>query len=96
MQIFDKLAGVVGQRVRYLHQPVTAVGWPTAALKIVHHLVNGIDLAMAGRNDEFIGHVNADSDQLIRPRVGVKVDAAQRDHGAFAHLADARPGTFAG
>ncbi|MNM77028.1 hypothetical protein D3C81_888700 [compost metagenome] len=67
MQILDKLTGVIGQCIRNFHQPVAAVGRPDAALQIVHYLVDGKNLAMAGGNDQFIRHVDANGHQLIRP-----------------------------
>ncbi|MNH41423.1 hypothetical protein D3C79_1029190 [compost metagenome] len=67
MQILYKIAGVIVQGIGNFHQPVAAVGWPSTALQIVHHLIDGVHLAVPGGDDQFIGHINANGHQLIRP-----------------------------
>ncbi|MNC52294.1 hypothetical protein D3C75_1016330 [compost metagenome] len=67
MQIFDEFTGVVGERISDFYQPVTAINRPLAIAQFINHLIDRVDLAMAGGDNHFIGDIDAERHQLIGP-----------------------------
>ncbi|MNC14179.1 hypothetical protein D3C75_619450 [compost metagenome] len=39
MQLFNKLAGMVSQRVAYIHQPTAGIDRSCALFEVIHHVI---------------------------------------------------------
>ncbi|CSP61441.1 Uncharacterised protein [Shigella sonnei] len=51
VQLLDKFAGMIGQRIAHIHQPPSAIGRTRALFQIAHHIVQRQHFALSGRNN---------------------------------------------
>lgn len=94
VQLFDKLAGMIGQRIAYLHQPAAAVRRAITFLQVAQHIVQRQHFALTSGDDQPLIHIQAHRHQLVGPLIGTAVDTAQGDQRPVTDPRHPRPGAL--
>ncbi|SSL83903.1 Uncharacterised protein [Klebsiella pneumoniae] len=94
MQLFDKLAGMIGQRIADLHQPAAAVRRAITFLQVAQHIVQRQHFALTSGDDQPLIHIQAHRHQLVGPLISTAVDTAQGDQRPVTDPRHPRPGAL--